>query len=52
MPNTIDQINTATDIIFLTLMLLQQITGKPAEEVLEAIKSEGAKTDALIAKLL
>jgi len=54
MSNTLDVIDTVngiTDILLLSLILLQQITGKSREEVLLAIKDEGIKTDELIAKL-
>jgi len=48
---TIIAIDSITDIIFLSLMALQQITNKNQEEVLEMIKEEGAKTDRLLAQL-
>jgi len=47
----IDTVNGITDILLLSLILLQQITGKSREEVLQAIKDEGIKTDELLAKL-
>jgi len=50
MPNY-DLIDKATDLLFLTLMILQEVSGKTQEEVLEAIKTEGAKTDELLKKL-
>ena len=47
----IDTVNTITDIVFLGLLLLQQISGKSKDEVLDMIKSEGAKTDKLLKQL-
>lgn len=44
-------IDRATDIIFLTLMLLQNVTNKSQDEILDSIKAEGAKTDNLLMKL-
>jgi len=49
--DVIEVIDKLTDILFLTMWLLQQITGKSQEEVLTAIGSEGAKTDELLKKL-
>lgn len=49
--STIDTIDKITDILLISLMLLQQITGKSREEVLEAIKDENQKTDELLKKL-
>jgi len=49
--DTLDAIDKISDIILLSLILLQNITGKSREEVLQAIKDEGIKTDELIAKL-
>jgi len=49
--DTIGAISKVTDILLLSLILLQQITGKSRDEVLAAIKDESAKTDELIAKL-
>lgn len=47
----IDTANKAADILLISLMLLQQITGKSKEEVLTAIKDESQRTDELIARL-
>jgi len=44
-------INQVSDILLLSVMLMQQITGKSREEVLDAIKEEGIKTDDLLKKL-
>jgi hypothetical protein len=41
-----------TDILLLTLLALQEISGKTQEEVLAAIEQEGKKTDALLDQLL
>jgi hypothetical protein len=49
--NTIEIIDKATDLIFLSLALIQLVSSKTPEEVLEAIKAEGQKTDELLAKL-
>lgn len=49
--DTIDAIDKVTDIMLLSLILLQGITGKSREEILEAIKDESAKTDELLEKL-
>ena len=49
--DTIGTISKLADILLLSLILLQQITGKSRDEVLEAIKDESAKTDELIKKL-
>ena len=47
----IDAVDKLTDILFLTLMLIQQISSKTQDEILDAIKTEGAKTDELLKKL-
>lgn len=39
------------NLILRTIKLLQEVTGKSREEVLDAIKAESAKTDALLQKL-
>lgn len=44
-------INQIADIVLLSIMLMQQITGKSRDEVLEAMKYEGIKTDELLKKL-
>ena len=44
-------IDKTIDIILLSLTLLQQVSGKSQEEILEMIKEEGEKTDALLKKL-
>ena len=44
-------ISQIADIIFLSISLMQQITGKSMAEVLEIIKEEEAKTDELLEKL-
>ena len=49
--DTIDTIDKVTDIVLLSLMLLQQISGKSRDEVLNAIRDEDGKTDELIKKL-
>lgn len=49
--DTIDAINKVADILLLSLILMQQLTGKSREEVLAAIADESAKTDGLISKL-
>lgn len=49
--NPIDAANKVADILLISLMLLQQITGKSREEVLEAIKDESARTNELLDKL-
>lgn len=49
--NPFDTVDKITDILLISLMLLQQITGKSREEVLEAIRDEGQKTDELLKKL-
>jgi len=51
MMDTTDTINKIADILLLSLILLQNITGKSRAEVLDAIKDESAKTDELIRKL-
>jgi len=49
--DTIDAINKVADILLLSLMLLQQITGKSRDEVLSAIADESSRTDELISRL-
>ena len=49
--DTLDTIDKVTDIVLLSLMLLQQISGKSKDEVLNAIRDEDGKTDDLIKKL-
>jgi len=44
-------INTASDLVLLGILLLQQISGKSEAEVIEAIKAESDKTDTLLNKL-
>lgn len=51
MIDKIETINKVADILLLTLILLQGITGKSRQEVLNAISDESTKTDELIAKL-
>ena len=50
-PKTINLIDGISSIIFLSLMILQQLTGKTNEQVLEDIKVAGAKTDELLKQL-
>ncbi len=48
---TLGTIDKIADILLISLMLLQEISGKSRAEVLESIKDEGIKTDELINKL-
>jgi len=44
-------VSKIADILLLSLMLLQEITNKSREEVLDMIKNESIKTDELLKKL-
>ena len=48
---TLETVDKIADILLISLMLLQQISGKSREEILESIKDEGVKTDELLSKL-
>ena len=45
---TLDLVNVATDLVFLSLLLLQQISNKSQEEVIAAIQAEGKKSKRLL----
>jgi len=47
----IELIDKALDLVIISIALLQEISGKSREEILDAIKSEEAKTDKLLEKL-
>jgi len=49
--DTIDAIEKVTDILLLSLILLQGITGKSREEVFKAIDEESRRTDELLSRL-
>lgn len=49
--DTFDTIDKISDILLISLMLLQQITGKSRQEVLDAMKDEGIKSDELLKQL-
>ncbi len=47
----LDVASGVSDILLLSIIVLQLITNKSRTEVLEAIKDEGTKTDELLKKL-
>ena len=49
--NYLNIVDKVSDIILMSLILLQEVSGKSREEILEAIKDEGIKTDDLIKRL-
>lgn len=48
---TIVMIDRITDLVFMSIMILQEVSGKSQDEIISAIKEEGEKTDALLARL-
>jgi len=50
-PKILNQVDALSNIILLSLFLMQQITGKTKEETMKMIDQEGIKTDALLMKL-
>jgi len=48
---TVLLIDKTIDIILLSLAMLQEVTNKPQDEILDMIKEEGEKTDELLKKL-
>jgi hypothetical protein len=49
--NTVKAVDTATNVILLSMVMLQQLTGKTRDEVLEIIREKGAETDRLLKHL-
>ena len=49
--NTLEIVDKSIDIILLSLIMLQNITNKSQEEILDLIRAEGRKTDELLNKL-
>ena len=48
---TLEIVNVLTDLIFLTILLIQQISQKSDEEVIEAIHKQRERTNALLKEL-
>jgi len=50
-PKVLSTVDALSNIILLSLLLIQQITGKTKEETMDMIFNEGQKTNALLKQL-